>query len=314
MRELSRAAALRLGLAAPLALSALPARAQSPALRIGAGTDDAFMEPYWAQELGFFRRADLDAQILTIGPVAAVPAAVGGTLDVGMADPIVVALAVARGFPLAYFAGGPLSTRSASTLVLCVSRDGAVRSAKDLEGKTIAIISVRSLMQITTIEWLRRNGADDSKVRFVEMRFPEMAPGLARGTIDAAMVGEPFLTESKANLRPLGVPFQTVAPTFTIFGWFARRDWLDTNAELARRLAAVFYETARWANAHRDESATIEAKYTKIQPDVARVMARNPLATSLRDADLQPVLDIAARYKLLDHPMRAADLIAPGFS
>jgi NitT/TauT family transport system substrate-binding protein len=312
MTHLSRAAALRLGIAAPLAALASPARAQSSTIRIGAGTDDAFMEPYWANDLGLFRRAGLDVQIVPLGPVALVAAAVGGTIEVGMADPIQIALANARGISIAYFAGGPLSTRKAATLVLCVAKNSPIRSAKDLEGKTIGIISVRSLMQITTSEWLSHNGGDPATVKFFELHFPEMAPALGRGTVDAALIGEPFLTESKADLRPIGVPFDTVAPSFTIFGWFAQRAWLDANADLARRLAAIFYETARWANVHRDESATIEAKYTRIELDVARSMARNPLSTALRVADIQPVLDIATRYKLLE-PVRAADLIAPGF-
>jgi NitT/TauT family transport system substrate-binding protein len=310
---LSRRSVLRLGLAVPFALGASPAGAQARAIRVGAGTDDAFMEPYWAAELGYFRRAGLDVQIVPLGPVALVPAAAGGSIEVGMADPIQVGLALSRGIQIAYFAGGPLSTRKAATLVLCAAQSGPIRTAKDLEGKTIGIISVRSLMQITTVEWLRNNGADPSKVKFYELHFPEMAPALARGTVDAALIGEPFLTESKADVRAIGVPFDTVAPSFTIFGWFARRDWLDANADVAHRLAAVFYDTARWANGHRDESAAIEAKYTKIDPDVARAMARNPLSTSLRTSVIQPVLDMAARYKLLD-PMRAADLIAPGFS
>jgi len=313
MTYLSRAAALRLGLAAPLALAASPARAQSRQIRLGAGTDDAFMQPYWAADLGLFRRANLDVQIVTVGPVAVVPATAGGSIEVGMADPLQVALARTRGIPIAYFAGGPLSTRKNPTLVLCVAKNSPIRSAKDLEGKTVAIISVRSLMQITTAEWLTRNGADPTKVKFFELHFPEMAPALMRGTIDAALIGEPFLTESKADVRPIGVPFDTVAPSFTIFGWLALREWLDANADVARRLAAVFYETARWVNGHRDESAVIEAKYTKIELDVARAMERNPLSTALRTADIQPVLDIGARYKLVE-PTRAADLIAPGFS
>jgi NitT/TauT family transport system substrate-binding protein len=313
MIRLSRAQALRIGLAAPFGLAG-PAYAQTQSVRIGAGSDDAFMQPYWALDLGYFKRANLDVQIMTVGPVAAVPAAVGGSVDIGMADPIQIALAINRGFPLAYFAGGPLSTRKAPTLQLCTARNSQVRSAKDLEGKTAAIISVRSLMQITTAEWLTRNGADPAKVKFVEMRFTEMTPALLRGAVDAAMIGEPFLTENKADLRSLGVPFDVVAQTFTIFGWFARRDWIENNGDLARRLAGIFYETARWANSHRDESAVIEAKFTKIDPDVAKKMERNPLSTSLRSGDIQPVLDIATRYKLLDRPMHASDLIAPGFA
>lgn len=107
--------------------------------------------------------------------------------------------------------------------------------------------------------------------------------------------------------------FDMVAPSFNILGWFARREWLDANADLARRLAAVFYDTARWVNTHPDESAAIEAKYTQIDPAVTRTMARKPLATALRTAEIQPVPDLATRYALLDRPWRAADLIAPGF-
>jgi NitT/TauT family transport system substrate-binding protein len=306
--------ALRAALAGTLAFGALPVRAQATTIRLGCGLDDAFMQPYWANELGLFKRANLDVQIFTVGPVAVVPAVIGGTIEVGMADPIQLALAINRGISLQYFAGGPLSTRQNPTLVLCVAKSSPIRSIKDLENKTIAIISVRSLMQITTTELLLRNGADPATVKFFELHFPEMAPALARGTVDAALIGEPFLTENKADIRPIGVPFDVVAPSFTIFDWLARREWLEANADVARKLAGVFYETARWVNTHTTDSAVIEAKFTKIDPQIVRTMVRNPLSTALRAADVQSVLDIATRYKLLDRPMRAADLIAPGFS
>jgi len=311
---LRRRSVLRLGLAAPLAFAAVPVRAQATTIRLGCGVDDAFMQPYWAAELGLFKRAGLDVQINVVGPVAVVPAAIGGSIDVGMADPIQLALALNRGIALQYFAGGPLSTRQSPTLVLCVAKNSPIRTLKDLGGKTIAIISVRSLMQITTSELLTRNGADPATVKFFELHFPEMAPALARGAVDAALIGEPFLTENKADVRPIGVPFDVVAPSFTIFDWLARREWLEANAEVARKLAGVFYETARWVNGHTAESAAIEAKVTKIDPEVVRTMQRNPLSTALRAADVQPVLDIATRYKLLDRPVRAGELIAPGFS
>jgi NitT/TauT family transport system substrate-binding protein len=314
VKRLARREALGLTLTAPLALCPSPVGARGSLVRIGVGLDDAFMQPYWAADLGLFRRAEIDARIMTVGPVAAVPGAVGGSIDVGMADPVVMALAILRGFRLGYFAGGPLATRENPTLQLCVARSSPIRTAKALEGKTVGIISLRSLMQITTMQWMRENGADASQVRFVEMRFTEMTPSLLRGTVDAAMLGEPFLTENRAELRTLGVPFDTVAPAFTIFGWFARIEWLAANEVLAHRLATVLYETARWANGHRDESAVIEAKYTKIPVEVARKMERNPLATALRTADIQPVLDIANRYRLLDRAMTAAELIAPGFA
>jgi NitT/TauT family transport system substrate-binding protein len=288
-------------------------RAQATAIRIGIAGNDSQMQPHWAADTGLFRQANLSVEIMAVGSTAAVPAVAGGTIDVGMADPIQLALAIEHAIPIAYFAGGPLWTTKHPSMVLCVAKNSPIRSLKDVAGKTVAIESVRSLMQIATTELLRKNGADDAKVKFFEMHFPEMAPALARGTVDVALIGEPFLTESKADLRTIGAPFDMVAPSFNIIGWFARRDWLDGNADLAHRLATVFYDTARWVNTHPDESAAIEAKYTQIDPAVTRTMARKPLATALRAADIQPVLDLATRYALLDRPWRAADLIAPGF-
>jgi NitT/TauT family transport system substrate-binding protein len=313
---ISRRRALGLAAAAPLAFAPFPARAQSrPHVRIGAGLDDAFMQPYYADELGLYKRANLDVEIVHVAnPGAVAGALAAGAIDIGMSDPVAIALANARGLPFKYFAGGPLSARDAATLVLCVAKNSPIRTAKDLEGKTVAIISLRSTMSIATSEWLRVNGADGSTVKFFELHFPEMAPALARGTIDAALLGEPFLTENKADIRGIGVPFDTVAKLFYIFGWFARSDWLAANADTAHALAAAFYEASRWGNAHRAESAVIEAKYTKVDLDVVRSMARNPMSTSLNPAYIQPLLDMAARYKLIDRPVSAAEIIAPGFS
>jgi NitT/TauT family transport system substrate-binding protein len=312
---ISRRRALGLAAAAPLAFAAARVRAQSVHIRIGAGVDDAFMQPYYAQELGLFKKANLDVEIVQAANAGAIAAAAaGGAVDIGMSEPTALALANARGLPFAYFAGGPLSVRDEKTLVLVAAKNSPIRSAKDLEGKTVAIISLRTLMANTVMEWLRINGADGSKVKFFELHFPEMAPALQRGVVDAALLGEPFLTENKDDVHALGVPFDVVAKVFYIFGWFARRDWVAANTETAHKLASVFYDVARWGNAHHAESAAIESKVTKVPVEIVRTMARNPMSTELNPAWVQPVLDIGTRYKILDRQVSASEMILAGFS
>ncbi len=78
-----------------------------------------------------------------------------------------------------------------------------------------------------------------------------------------------------------------------------------------RRLATALYDTARWANGHHDETAPILAKYAKLDLARIRAMNRTRYATSLDPKLMQPVLDIALRYNLLEKPKSpAADLIA----
>jgi NitT/TauT family transport system substrate-binding protein len=313
---ITRRHALGLAAAAPLAFTPFPARAQALRhVRIGAGTDDAFMQPYYAMELGLYKKANIDPEIVhAANPGAYAELLAAGGIDIGMGDPTAIAQAFTKGLPFAYFAGGPLSTRESPTLVLNVAKNSPIRTAKDLEGKTVAIISLHGTMQIATSEWLLRNGADASKVKFFELHFPEMTAALARGTVDAALLGEPFLTENKADIRAIGVPFDTVAKVFYIFSWFARRDWIAANTDLAHSLASTFYEAGRWANSHRAEAMVIEAKTTKVDLAVVQTMARNPCSTSLDGSYIQPLLDMAARYKVIDRPVTAAQLMAPGFS
>ena len=314
---MNRRHALGLAAAAPLsaALASHAALGQTRTVRIGGGLDDAYMEPYYALDLGLFKKANVDVELVRLANSAAVPAAAAaGAIDIGMADPATLALAVGRGLPFAYFAGGPISTRESATLALCVAKNGPIKTPKDLEGKTIAVVGIRSTLTNAVSEWLHLNNVDTSTVKFFEVHFAEMAPALSRGTVDAALIGEPFIIENQADLRKIGVPFDAVASTFYIFSWFAKRDWLAANTELAHSLAAAIYEAARWVNTHHPESAAIQAKYTKLDVGVIRAMARNTMSTSLNPAYVQPVLDIAVRYKLLEKPVNAAELIYPGFS
>jgi ABC-type nitrate/sulfonate/bicarbonate transport system substrate-binding protein len=111
-------------------------------------------------------------------------------------------------------------------------------------------------------------------------------------------------------LRRLGSPYDAVAKKFVISDWFATRSWLSANPAAVTRLIEVIYQTARWANSHRDESAPILAKYTKIDLDVIRKMRRVSYATSFQPQLIQPVLDTALTYGGLPRQIEASELIA----
>jgi NitT/TauT family transport system substrate-binding protein len=307
---LTRAAALAVVASAAFTAERRPAAAQSSTIRIGAGTGDAHMEPFYAKELGLFEKAGLDVAVTTFAsPATIAEAMAGGAIDVGLGDPLQLALAMLHGIPFAYFAGSTLFSATTPTLVLCANGQGAVKTPKDLEGKTIAVPTVNTFVDISIREWLKQNGADPSGVKFFEMRYSEVPAGLARGTIDAGLVGEPFLSSATESLRRLGVPFEAVGKSFYVVSWFTRRDWFASNADKVRKLAAVFYQTARWANTHHSESATIESAYLKIDAARIQAMARNTFDTSLDPAQIQPVLDLSTRYKLLPRRVAASEIM-----
>lgn len=136
-----------------------------------------------------------------------------------------------------------------------------------------------------------------------------MGPAVGRGTIAAAMISEPFLSAARDDVRPFAKSFDAVAKQFLLNAWFARRDWLAANPDIARRLFAAAIDSARWANTHHAESAAVLAKIAKLDPTTITAMTRASYATSIEPRFMQPILDVAVKYKVLDRPLNAADLI-----
>jgi NitT/TauT family transport system substrate-binding protein len=291
--------------------SARPLRAQTlPRIRLGAVASETYAEPLYAAGSGAFTRAGLDVEIAMFPSGAGLNEAVrGGALDVGSCDPIELMNAREHGIPYAYFAGGLISNADASTTLLCTAADGPVHGAHDLEGAPIAIITLHSLAEFSIREWMTQQGADASKARFVELPGPAMGPAVARGTVAAAMLIEPFLSLAGADARVLANPYRTVANRFILNAYYAPQPWLAANVDVVRRLAAAFAETARWAAAHHPESGAILAAAAKLAPERIAAMRRASYATALAPQLLAPVIAIAAKYHAVEKAVPAADLI-----
>jgi ABC-type nitrate/sulfonate/bicarbonate transport system substrate-binding protein len=309
-RSVPRARALALIAAGSAALLPVRARAQTaPKIRLGSvGAGDSYALPFYAQEGGFFTRAGLNVEVQEVSnPGSIIAAVAGNSLDAGFADPPLLANASNRGLPMAYFAAGGLYSADAPTTVLCVAPNSTIRTARDLYGNSIAIVVLASIGAAAIRAWIKSSGADLTQIKLIELPFTTMVTAVIKGDVGAAFVGEPYLTQAKNDIRRWANAFDAIANRFLINACFSARPWLARNPDLAARLAQALSETARWANAHHDESAPILAKYSKVPVDVARTMTRVRFA----DFDVrlvQPVLDTAFKFKLLERPVNAADI------
>ena len=259
-----------------LVAGTLPAAAQtSPTVRVMATPTDSFGEAYYAQDMGFFAKHNVSVEFPGNGGGAiSINALAGNSADVGVANPLSIAQAFIKGIPISIFAGGGLYTTASPATLLLVPKSSTLRTAKDLEGKSIGLPGLGDQLQAATIVWLQKNGADPAKVHFVEVNpGPLIYSALMHDRVDAATAPEPTLTESvRDGARIFGDPFAALAPRFFIGIWIARNDWLKANPELARRFADAIYEAGKWANGHSNESATILAKYAKGDPAILRTM------------------------------------------
>ena len=314
MRQISRSEVLGV-LAAGAATAALPrpVRAQNAPfkLRVGSVPADTYAEGYYALDVGLFDKAGLSVEIIPFSNGAAMAAAAaGGSIDVGVGDATELANGISRGLPFVLIAGGGLYSTNAPTTTLCITKSSTITKASDLEGQNVAVVSLVSLMSSAVKSWLTQNGADISKIHFIELPFPQMPPALSRGTVAAACLSEPIMSGALgADAKVLGKVYDAIAKQFYISDWFTTRDWIARNQDAAKRFVSVAYETARWANANHEQSLAILAKYAKYDLDLVRSMRRASYATTLDAKLIQPVLDAGAKYKALERPYNANDLI-----
>jgi NitT/TauT family transport system substrate-binding protein len=284
----------------------------TPTIRMATAPNDSAAEIYYAADMGFFKRAGLNIELSTLTNGAAISQAVaGGAIDIGGTNTVGLATAISKGVPFTALAGGGIYRSNAPTTALCVAKSSSYKTAKDLEGKVVSVPALHDMTYAGAYSWFEQNGADVTKIRFIEIPFPEAAAALERGTVDAAMMAEPALSASQhAGARFFAPALDGIAKTFMLTMWFASSDWAKKNPELFTKVQAAIYDAGRWANERKnqDRSGDILSTYTKMNRDTIRTITRSSYASSLDAKLIQPVLDAGLRFKFLDRAMSASEL------
>jgi NitT/TauT family transport system substrate-binding protein len=281
-------------------------------LRVAANPIDTYSSPYYAEDEGFFTRNGLNVDLQTISNGSAIASAVlAGAIDVGAAIPVTLANAYLRGLPLVIIAAGSMSLPSAPAIRLCIAKTSTLKTAKDLEGKTVALNALGVGLDLSLHAWMATNGGDMAKVKLIEVPFAEMGAALDRGTADAAVMAEPSYTMAvrQYSVQTMVALDSVIGVPYLVSSWFTTRDFADKHPEEIARFTRAIYATQKWANAHHAETAIVLTKYSKLDLNVARAMTRCAWAERLRPADIQVYLDIALKYGGLPRAVSATSLI-----
>jgi NitT/TauT family transport system substrate-binding protein len=259
---------------------------------------------------GTFAHAGLDIALttLTSGPVVA-NAVAGGSLDIGAANVGSLCVARSRGVPFKIIAPAGIADAAASGDIIAVLKDSPLKTAVDLNGKTMAIVALKTMQHAAVLASIDKHGGDSKSVKFIEVPFPEMSAALDTHRVDAALPTEPFTTSLRSRVRSLGGQWDAMRMPFPIFAFFATETWLAAHADAAVAFASAVRETAVWANAHRKETAVLLAKFAHLEPQLAATMGRSTYGTTLDAAMIQPIVDIQVKYGMMSAPIDPAEMI-----
>ncbi len=308
----SRRSALSLGTAAGIAfVMQSVAFAQEVTIRVGAVPADFSGEVFYAVDQGYFKKAGLNVELQQFTNGGAVAQAVlGGALDIGLSDLVSVASGHARGVPFTYIAPAAFYASNQPTYFIAVTQSSPIRSAKDFNGKIVAVNGLRNVNQIPTMAWIDKNGGDSKTVKFIEMPYPQMPTALDQGQIDAAAMAEPFITFNKGKYRIISLGDAGIASRFLVSGYVTTSAWASAHPDIVRKFAQVIRETGEWANKNPTLSAPILVKYAKLPPEVAQNMVRTLYGDRLNAALLQPVIDATAKYDVIAKSFPAGEIIS----
>lgn len=312
--NLSRVAAVALALALVL-LGPAAAQPQLVAVRVGLVPSDDDTPLIYGVRAGLYAQAGLDVEVLKAASGAAVTAAVvAGSFDVGESSLVALMNAHLRGVPVALIAAGSIYQAKAPHVLFAVAADSPYTSAKDLDGKTIGVPSLNDLNEAATKAWVDQSGGDSTTLRFVEFPNAAAEAGIIEHRIDGAVLFNPPLALALADhkVRILGAPFNTVASSFMYAGWFASSQWAGAHPEVVQTFARVTARAAAYTNAHHAETAPLLSDFTGIPLAVVEKMTRVSTAFALDPVEIQPLIDVAAKYQLIPRSFPAGELFVGG--
>jgi NitT/TauT family transport system substrate-binding protein len=277
-----------------------------------AGVPSAFLE--YGVEKGFFKERELDVEVTpSQGGATVLPAVVSGDSDIAGSNLVSVLLAQGKDIPVKIVAPGTFvrGERSQDFSAILVAGDSDIRSPQDLEGKTLAVNTLKNVAEVAAKASLARQGVDVSKIELAEVDFPDMNGALAEGRVDAAFQIEPFVSLGvKEGHRVVDRPYVGTKPGLQIGCYFTSEQYLSENEDVVERFREGIADTA--AAIAEDPAAFREflPEASEIPPPAAQKAILPAWKADNDQASLELTADLMERYGLVDEKPDTSDAVA----
>lgn len=223
---------------------------------------------YLGQKKGFYQKHGLKLTTTSAqGGAAIVPGVVSGQFQFGFSNMTSLMIAQSNNVPVKAVVNGVNSTGvdGKDFGATVVAKDSPIKSAKDLEGKKVAVNTLKNIIDTTVRQSVRKAGGDPSKVKFVELAFDQMPAALDKGQVDAAMAVEPALTTILSQGgREIASSYVDTAKNLTVAMYFTSQSYAAKNPDVVKRFREATEESLAYSDHHPDEVRQILTTYTKI--------------------------------------------------
>ena len=268
---------------------------------------------YLGIDKGFFKEEQLTIKPqLAEGGAAITPAVVSGDFQIGFSNTISLLIAASEDLPVQIISQGVLGGKSEEEAWadLLVLKDGPIKEPKDLEGKTIAVNTLKNICEVTIKASLEQENVAVDTLEFTEVPFPDMNAALEAGRVDAACVVEPFVSQGKAGKARGIAPFYVrTAPDLTVATYFTSTQYAEENADVVDRFVQAMNKSLIYADSHPDEVRKVLLDYTEIPPEAAEAIKLPVWRPDLNEPTIEKLSELSVKYGLIEEQPDLEELI-----
>jgi NitT/TauT family transport system substrate-binding protein len=190
-----------------------------------------------------------------------------------------------------------------------------LKSALDLQGKVVACTAIGDIGYLGLRAMVDELGGDSSTVRFIELPTTTLGATLEQGRVDAGVTNEPYMSKDlgTGKFRMLTDMLNGYGPRPILeSAFFSTRDYVAKNRDAMTRFAKVMAQASAYANTHIPETLPLMVSFSGMDAHAAAIMHKTYTALSFDPAQIQPVIDVAAKYKIIPKAFSARDMLSAG--
>jgi NitT/TauT family transport system substrate-binding protein len=247
---------------AVLALLSGTAMAQKVTIAIGGAACLCYLPTVLANQLGEFKKAGVDVEMVDFkGGSQSLTAVLGGSADVvsGYFDHCVNL--ASKGQELKSIV--VYDRYPGFALVVSPKQTDSIKSVKDLANKRIGVSAPGSSTDYFLKFILKKNGVDPNGVGVIGVGLGASAvAAMEQGSVDAAIMLDPAVTLLGGRNKDLKilVDTRTQKDTIDVFGGeypggalYTKAEWIEKNPKAAQGLVTAIVNTLKWIHSHTPE-------------------------------------------------------------
>ncbi len=263
---------------------------------------------------GLFAAEGLTVSVEVVaGGAAAIPALVGGDLDVAYGAWPSFLIANQQGLELRAVANGTVA-RPGFTQLLAMPGSGLEGNPAAMAGKRVAVNTLGNLGELAVRSALVHAGLDGDAAELVEIGFPDMTAALERGDVDVIWASEPVATLAREQVGAVLVVDSYVGDMerFPVAGYQSSAAFTETNPNTVAAFRRALEAAVELIHDDPGLVTRVAPEFTNLEPQLTDQIALPEFRARLDPADLGRVHDYLLEFGLLEARLEVGELVVPG--